>query len=223
MVQFNPYSHRLFTVNSLPASGKREYVSLCEVLGEYSDNYDYFHERINDEIQKNLEVYKSYSEADHSDLGSHCHVFPSFDFGNGYTAHVGMYWPEVKDYPAVSLTKDFVLEDGGDDLTLGLIAPENMEDPVPAFFTRPFFECFSDSTKFGKNLFFLDAGITGYVSSLASGETRWLFSEGVAQGYKYCRFYVFNDFTDRIKYKEDNDLTDDMMDELDNLLWNTDW
>lgn len=38
---------------------------------------------------------------------------------------------------------------------------------------------------------------------------RWLFSEGLAFGYKYCKFYVFNRFTDQIKYQGE-ELTDDM-------------
>lgn len=34
-------------------------------------------------------------------------------------------------------------------------------------------------------------------------------SEGLAFGYKYCKFYVFNRFTDQIKYQGE-ELTDDM-------------
>lgn len=84
-----------------------------------------------------------------------------------------------------------------------------------------FFENLSDSTTFGKDLFFTDAGLNGYISE-CSGEVRWLFSEGVAIGYKYCRFFVFNDFTDRDKYQGE-ELTDKMIDEFEDRLWNSGW
>lgn len=106
-------------------------------------------------------------------------------------------------------------------MTLGMIHPDNLEEAEPAIFTEMFFDGLSSSTKFGKNLFFTGAGSNGYISE-CSGEVRWLFSEGVAIGYKYCRFFVFNEFTNRIKYQEE-ELTDDVMDELNDLLWNGEW
>ena len=152
------------------------------------------------------------------DIGSHCHAFPSFDLGDGYIAYVGMFWPEMKENLAISLTKEFVLENGGDDMTMGIINPNNTDEPQLAFFTRLFFECFSDATKFGKNLFFVDAALNGYISE-CSGEVRWLFSEGLAFGYKYCKFYVFNEFTDAVKYSDDSLSEDDLFD----LIWNSGW
>ena len=48
---------------------------------------------------------------------------------------------------------------------------------------------------------------------------RWLFSEGLAFGYKYCKFYVFNEFTDAVKYSDDSLSEDDLFD----LIWNSGW
>lgn len=42
-------------------------------------------------------------------------------------------------------------------------------------------------------------------------EVRWLFSEGLAFGYKYCKFYVFNEFTDAVKYSDDSLSEDDLL------------
>lgn len=101
---------------------------------------------------------------------------------------------------------------------MGIINPNNTDEPQLAFFTRLFFEYFSDTTKFGKNLFFVDAALNGYISE-CSGEVRWLFSEGLAFGYKYCKFYVFNEFTDAVKYSDDSLSEDDLFD----LIWNSGW
>lgn len=132
-----------------------------------------------------------------------------------------MNWPDMKDYLISSLIKVFNLKNGGDDMTLGMIWPDNREEVEPAIFTEMFFDGLSSSTKFGKNLFFTVAGSNGYISE-CSGEVRWLFSEGVAIGYKYCRFFVFNDFTDRDKYQGE-ELTDKMIDEFEDRLWNSGW
>lgn len=221
MVKFNFDDNNLFTANILPIPSKQEYSCLCEVIEEFCGNSNYLIDKVSQGIKKNALLYQDYSNADHSDIGSHCHAFPSFDLGDGYTAHIGMNWPEMKEFLIPCLTKEFVLEDGGDGMTLGMIYPDNLEGEIPAFFTRIFFEDFSDSTKFGKNIFFLDICRNGYISE-CSGEIRWLFSKGVAFGYKYCKFYVFNGFTDQIKYQGE-DLTDDMKEELDDLLWNNGW
>ena len=203
MVKSNFDDNNLFTVNISPISSKQEYSCLCEVVEEYGGNLDYLMGKISQAIKKNTLLYQDYSNADHLDIGSHCHAFPSFDLGDGYIAYVGMFWPEMKENLAISLTKEFVLENGGDDMTMGIINPNNTDEPQLAFFTRLFFEYFSDTTKFGKNLFFVDAALNGYISE-CSGEVRWLFSEGLAFGYKYCKFYVFNEFTDAVKYSDDS-------------------
>ena len=204
MVKSNFDDNNLFTVNISPISSKQEYSCLCEVVEEYGGNLDYLMGKISQAIKKNTLLYQDYSNADHLDIGSHCHAFPSFDLGDGYIA--------------ISLTKEFVLENGGDDMTMGIINPNNTDEPQLAFFTRLFFEYFSDTTKFGKNLFFVDAALNGYISE-CSGEVRWLFSEGLAFGYKYCKFYVFNEFTDAVKYSDDSLSEDDLFD----LIWNSGW
>ena len=218
MVKSNFDDNNLFTVNISPISSKQEYSCLCEVVEEYGGNLDYLMSKIGQAIKKNTLLYQDYSNADHLDIGSHCHAFPSFDLGDGYIAYVGMFWPEMKENLAISLTKEFVLENGGDDMTIGLIHPDNADEPQLAFFTRPFLKCFSDSTKYGEDLFFVDAALNGYISE-CSGEVRWLFSEGLAFGYKYCKFYVFNEFTDAVKYSDDSLSEDDLFD----LIWNSGW
>ena len=218
MVKSNFDGNNLFTANISPIPSKQEYGCLCEVTKEYNGNLNYLMSKIGQAIKKNTLLYQDYSNADHLDIGSHCHAFPSFDLGDGYIAYVGMFWPEMKENLAISLTKEFVLENGGDDMTMGIINPNNTDEPQLAFFTRPFLECFSDATKFGKNLFFVDAALNGYISE-CSGEVRWLFSEGLAFGYKYCKFYVFNEFTDAVKYPDDSLSEDDLFD----LIWNSGW
>lgn len=218
MAHFNINNNNLLAANILPFPSKKEYGCLCEVTEEFSGNFEYLMDKASREIKKNNLLYQTYSDEDHSDMGSHCHAFPSFDLGDGYIAHIGMNWPEKKGYLIIVLTKKFILENGSEDMTLGLIYPDNSNGLQPAFFTRLFFESFSDSTKFGKDLFFLNVGMNGYLSE-CSGEVRWLFSEGIASGYKYCKYYVFNDFADTAKYQGE-ELTDEMMDKLDECLWN---
>ena len=216
MVKFDFDGNNLFTVNIPPISSKQEYGCLCEVVEEYGGNLDCLMGKISHVIKKNTLLYQDYSNADHSDIDSHCHAFPSFDLGDGYIAYVSMFWPEMKENLAISLTKEFVLENGGDGMIMGII--NHTDKPQLAFFTKLFFECFSDATKFGKNLFFVDAALNGYISE-CSGEVRWLFSEGLAFGYKYCKFYVFNEFTDAVKYSDDSLSEDDLFD----LIWNSGW
>lgn len=110
MVKSNFDDNNLFTVNISPISSKQEYSCLCEVVEEYGGNLDYLMGKISQAIKKNTLLYQDYSNADHLDIGSHCHAFPSFDLGDGYIAYVGMFWPEMKENLAISLTKEFVLE-----------------------------------------------------------------------------------------------------------------
>lgn len=49
-----------------------------------------------------------------------------------------MNWPEMKEFLIPCLTKEFILEDGGDDMTLGMIYPDNLEGKIPAFSQRYF-------------------------------------------------------------------------------------
>lgn len=121
MVKSNFDDNNLFTVNISPISSKQEYSCLCEVVEEYGGNLDYLMGKISQAIKKNTLLYQDYSNADHLDIGSHCHAFPSFDLGDGYIAYVGMFWPEMKENLAISLTKEFVLENGGDDMTMVLL------------------------------------------------------------------------------------------------------
>lgn len=207
----------LSKANKLPIPSKQEYSCLCEVIEEFYGNSNYLNDKVSQEIKEKPLLYQDYLNANHS----HCHIYPSFDFGDGYIAYACIVRAEKKKILAISPTKEFVLEDGGDDMVIGNIYPDNTDNPQLVFFTRPFFECFSDSTKLGKDLFFIGVALNGYISE-CSGEVRWLFSEGVAFGYKYCQYYVFNEFSDKIKYQGE-ELTDERIEELDDLLWNTEW
>ena len=209
-------SNNIFEADSLPIPGRKEYSCLGEVVEEFVSNWDHIMYTIDRIIKKNTLFYQEHSDTDHSDMDSHCDDFYAFDWGDGYTVYIYKYRVEMR--IIVSLTKEFVLENGGDDMTMGIINPNNTDEPQLAFFTRLFFECFSDATKFGKNLFFVDAALNGYISE-CSGEVRWLFSEGLAFGYKYCKFYVFNEFTDAVKYSDDSLSEDDLFD----LIWNSGW
>ena len=204
--------------NKLPFPGKKEYASLDEVKKEFSGNFNCLAYKISREIGKNKPLYKAYSDTDHSTIGPHYKLFPSIDLGNGYTVHIGMNWPVRKEQLLLSLTKDFVLGNGGDNITFGMIYPDKPEERVPAFLTESFFESFSDSTRFGKDFFFLIASKAGYISQQSSGEARWLFPEGVALGYRNSDFYVFNGFTGLIKYQGEK-LTGNTIKRLDNILW----
>ena len=81
MVKSNFDDNNLFTVNISPISSKQEYSCLCEVVEEYGGNLDYLMSKIGQAIKKNTLLYQDYSNADHLDIGSHCHAFPSFDLG----------------------------------------------------------------------------------------------------------------------------------------------
>lgn len=218
MVQFNCNNGNLFPSYRLPIQSKKGYESLCEVMYEYLGNNACLMNEISQKIRDNTNLYENYSKSDHSDIGSHTHAFPSFNLGDDYIAYIGMNWPEMKEFLIPRLTKEFILEDGGDDMTLGMIYPDNLEGKIPAFFTKIFFEDFSDSTKFGKDLFFLDICKNGYFFESDSGEVRWLFSKGVAFGHKYCMYYVFNEFSDKMKYQGE-ELTDERIEELMDDVW----
>lgn len=222
MKKYNIDSQKQFVTNTLPFPGKKGYASYGEVEEEFLGNLSYLTHKIGREIGKNSPLYKAYSDTDHSDIGPHCKAFPSIDLGDGYTVHIGMDWPERKENLLLSLTKDFVLGNGGDNITFGMIYPDKPEERVPVFLTESFFESFSGLTKFGKVFFFLIASKAGYISQLPSGEARWLFPEGIASGYKNSDFYVFNEFTDRIKFQEE-ELTDETIKWLDSLLWSIKW
>lgn len=213
MVQLNPNSNNLFTTNILPIPAKQEYSCLCEVVKECDGNSDCLIDKVSQEIKNNA----MYQETDLSNNASNYYVYPSFDLGDGYIAYVSIVSAGKIEILLISLTKEFVLKDGGDDMTLGFINPNNTGKPQLAFFTRSFFEVFSDSTKLGKDLFFVDVALNGYISE-CSGEVRWLFSEGVAFGYKYCQYYVFNEFSDAMKYQGDG-LTDEEIDDLLDDVW----
>lgn len=218
MVQFNCNNGKLFPSYRLPIQSKKGYESLCEVMYEYLGNNACLMNEISQKIRDNTNLYENYSKSDHSDIGPHYKTFPSIDLGDGYTVHIGMNWPERKENLLLSLTKDFVLGNGDDNITFGMIYPDKPEERVPAFLTESFFESFSDSTKFGKDFFFLIASKAGYISQQSSGEARWLFPEGVALGYRNSDFYVFNGFTDLIKYQGEK-LTGNTIKRLDNILW----
>lgn len=138
MAQFNCNNGNLFPSYRLPIQSKKGYESLCEVMYEYLGNNACLMNEISQKIRDNTNLYESYSKSDHSDIGSHTHVFPSFNLGDDYIAYIGMNWPEMKEFLIPCLTKEFILEDGGDDMTLGMIYPDNLEGKFPLFSQRYF-------------------------------------------------------------------------------------
>lgn len=210
-------------INKLPVPSKTQYNTPCEAVHEYFENLDsllLMAESYVDE-QKLLDTYEAYSKSDQSAIGPHFHVFDSVDLGSDYTAHLGMVWP-VSDFCEecieVAITKDFVMADGCS-YTLGEAYIDGGMRPV--FFTEFFWEIFGDTTKFGKNMFFLNMATSVkslYGLTMNTGEVRWLLSKGMAFGRRCCRYDVFHNFTDNIQYMDDWD-KDDM--EFD--MWNEVW
>lgn len=210
---------RLLFPPKLPKPGKTKYNALCEADEEYNQNKGVLSQMVDIEIKNRFVTYKDYSLSDQSAIGPHYHAFKdSIDLGSDYTAHLGMMWPPIeidKVCIDIAITKDFVMADGCS-YTLGEAYIDGGMRPV--FFTEFFWEIFGDTTKFGKNMFFLNMATSVkslYGLSMNTGEVRWLLYEGLVLGRRCCRYDVFHDFTNDIQYMDDWD-KDDM--EFD--MWN---
>lgn len=199
---------------TLPKPGKTQYNALCEADEEYIQNKGVLSRMVDIEIKKRLDIYEAYSK---SASGSYFQVFDSIDLGSDYTAHLGMVCPVSdfsEEYIEVAITKDFVMADGCS-YTLGEAYIDGGMRPV--FFTEFFWKIFGDTTKFGKNMFFLNMATS--VKSLYdliknTGEVQWLLYEGLVLGRRCCRYDVFHDFTDDIQYIDDWD-----KDEMEFEMW----
>lgn len=210
-------------VNSLPVPGKNRYASLSEIYEEYSGNYNYLYEEIYEKLKREYPVYKPYIDEDRSRTDPVYRIFPPFDLGDGYVSYTGILTCDDRCFLSYSLVKEFiVIGNGNDSIIIGMIYPDNRNEETPVFFMRTFFESLQDSTEISMDVFFLTKKSNGYLSE-CSGEVRWLFRQGVALGYKEEDSYVFHEFTDRITYEEEGGLTDEIMEELDELLWDTEW
>lgn len=220
---FNTEDNNMPILGSLPTSGSKRCISFCEVLNEWVDDSNAISTKVDEELEKQNETYRKYLQEDHSDLGPHYHAFQSsIPLMNGYEAYVGMYWPQTSgDEPdiEVALIKDCDVRGVGYIMAMAPASQDNHRIE-PVFFTERFLEIYGDCTKSPRSLFFLDdIWYESLFSEDDMGEVRWLLPKGVAFGYRYCHFCVFNEFNDVLKYPDGNVSPDDRDNLLDSL-WN---
>lgn len=215
----NTEDNNMPILGSLPTSGSKKYNSFCEVDDELSGIFDAIFEQLGGELKKRDEIYLKYFQEDHSDIGPHFHAFDDIPLMNGYKGCNGTFWSqEARNTVAVAVIKECDVRNISYVMTL--IHPSPDDELEPAFFTEKFLQNYGVCTKSPRNLFFLE---TAYNDSLFSendmGEIRLLLSKGVAFGYRYCHFCVFNEFTDVLKYPAGNVSSEDR-DALRDSLWN---
>lgn len=204
--------------SGLPVPPKKEYDGLCEVADEFNTNEKYLLGELMKKAKANMKEYRSYAKADHSNIGEHFHSFGSIDMGGDYQGHIGMEWPSPKINLRYCVTKDFSLKDENIGMTIGKIRSRYGDEPMLAFFTDWMLEGLGDSTRIGKDLLFLNCNGNGLIS-YCSDEVRWLFHDGLAYGFKHCRYCVFHEFSDRYKFPSGK-LTQAEIEELNDAIWN---
>lgn len=191
--------------NQITKANKQAYTHLCSPIAKYQKELDTREAKAEVELQKRMGLYEDYANGNHLNIGEHFHIFDSIDLGEGFYAHVGMYWPQGS--PIIDISTAIVMEcemnDEHGPLTLTQIYNEDGQRMESAFFTRLFQESWSDTTQYGMDMLCLtcaqsDYSIIGTV--FPSCEARWIFPEGMAFGRKQCGFYVFDDFTDSYKH-----------------------
>lgn len=212
------YFDEITKTNSLPVPPKKEYDGLCEVADEFNANEGYLIGELMKKAKANMNEYRSYAKADHSSIGEHFHSFGSTGMAGDYQGHIGMEWPSRKVDLRYCITKDFCLKDGNIGMTIGKIRPGFGEEPILAFFTDWMLEGLGDSTRIGKDLLFLNCSGNGLISYCSDG-VRWLFPDGLAYGFKHCRYSVFNEFSDRYKFPTGK-LSEAEIEELNDAIWN---
>lgn len=212
------YFDEITKTNSLPVPPKKEYDGLCEVADEFNANEGYLIGELMKKAKANMNEYRSYAKADHSSIGEHFHSFGSTGMAGDYQWHIGMEWPSRKVDLRYCITKDFCLKDGNIGMTIGKIRPGFGEEPILAFFTDWMLEGLGDSTRIGKDLLFLNCSGNGLISYCSDG-VRWLFPDGLAYGFKHCRYCVFNEFSDRYKFPTGK-LSEAEIEELNDAIWN---
>lgn len=202
----------------------KAYETFCDEIEEYINHSHFIRGIIKIKIKEDYKILEDYANQDHSNIGGHFHPLVSYNSPiSDFIIYLGVYWDNYYFCPVSFHAKEFVLAPGNDKIILGAIITQKKRGNFQyAFFTESFFNSFSNFTKLGKDYFFITAIRKGYISSQDSDEIRWLFSEGLAFGYKYGDFYVFYEFTDEIKYQGE-ELTDETMKKLDDLLWNNEW
>lgn len=119
-------SNNIFEVDSLFIFGWKEYSCLGEVVEEFVSNWDYIMDIIDQVIKKNIFLYQEYFDIDYLDMDLYCDDFYVFDWGDGYIVYIYKYRVEMG--IIVFLIKEFVFEDGGDDMIIGWIYLDNVDE-----------------------------------------------------------------------------------------------
>ena len=219
-LKFNTEGNNMPILGSLPTSGSKNYNSFCEVTNELAGSSNAVYEKLSEELRKRDEIYQKYLQEDHSDIGPHFHTFDDIPLINGYKACTGVSWPqEVGDEADINiaLIKDCDVRGVGYIMAMAPASQDNHRIE-PVFFTERFLEIYGYCTKSARSLFFLDdIWYESLFSENDMGEVRWLLPEGVAFGYRYCRFCIFNEFNDVLKYPAGNVSPDDRDNLLDSL------
>ena len=208
----------LLGYDKFPVTPKDICDSLCQVVNELKANEKFLQGRLKKETEANMKEYEDYAKADHSDIGSHFHAFPSMYLGGNYTGHIGMQWPSSKVSLRYAISKKFMLKDVPRDLTVCRIAPEYGGEPSFAFFTDDFMFDLNYMSHVNTGLFFLDSTTTGYIT-YSDYEVRWLSIDGLACGYKHCLFSVFHTFNRQYRFPKGKNMSEDDLEELDQRIW----
>lgn len=158
------YFDEITKTSSLPVPPKKEYDGLCEVADEFNANEGYFIGELMKKAKANMNEYRSYAKADHSNIGEHFHSFGSIDMSGNYQGHIGMEWPSLEVNLRYCITKDFNLNDENISMTVGKIRDGFGNGPIPVFFTDWMLESLGDSTRIGKGLLFLNCSGNGLIS-----------------------------------------------------------
>ena len=184
---------------ALQLHSQSTFSTLCEVKDAFDADEKVLKSAFNAEIKKNRSVYDAYSKADHSDIGSHTHVFDAIDFGCGYLGYIGVSWPSKNPRLLKVLTKYFTLRDKYNhiDMMAAYITPLNVDERMFVFFTNLTLQDWGDTTKYGRAFLLFRHCNKGYVT-FSSEDCALISTKGILYGQKTCRFCVFNKFSDSI-------------------------
>lgn len=220
-LKFNTEDNNMPIRGSLPTSGSKNYNSLCEVTNELAGSSNAVYKKLSEKLRKRDEIYQKYLQEDHSDIGPHFHAFDDIPLINGYKACTGVSWPQkVGDEADINIALIKECDVKNISYVMVIVRPSLDDEAEPVFVTENFLQNYGDCTKSARSLFFLEAVLyDSLLSENGMGEVRWLLSKGVAFGYRYCHFCVFNEFNDVLKYPAGNVSPDDRDNLLDSL-WN---
>ena len=181
---------------ALQLHSQSTFSTLCEVKDAFDADEKVLKSAINAEIKKNKSMYDAYSKADHSDIGSHTHVFDAIDFGCGYLGYIGVSWPSKSPRLLKVLTKYFTLRDNYSnfDMMAAYIQPLNVNERLFVFFTDIALQSWLDLTKFGRFFLLFRHCNKGYVT-FRDEDCALVSPIGILYGQKTCRFCIFNEFS----------------------------